>query len=84
VTATAEPGPPPDDLDASVDWGWDRHGHDQRDAWLASTPVQRLAWLEDALRLASESGVLPPPGIGRLFVGTPSDSDPPDRPPDRP
>ncbi len=56
MTAATEPEPPSDEQARSGDWGWERHGQDQREAWLASTPAQRLAWLEDALRFASESG----------------------------
>ncbi|MGE0275102.1 MAG: hypothetical protein AB7G68_00985 [Nitrospiraceae bacterium] len=35
------------------------------DAMLAATPAQRLAWLEEALRLAYASGALKPRGFIR-------------------
>lgn len=31
----------------------------QVDAWLAATPAQRLAWLEEAIRSAHRTGALP-------------------------
>lgn len=34
----------------------------------AATPAQRLAWLEDALRLAHRAGALGPAGAGALRV----------------
>jgi len=46
---------------ADGDWQVDWEGH--RDAQLlsvaAATPAQRLAWLEEAIRLAYRSGALP-------------------------
>lgn len=38
---------------------WKSHDDAQLDSWLAATPAQRLAWLEDALKIAYGSGALP-------------------------
>ena len=42
------------------DWpvSWDAAGRDQFRTMANSTPAQRLAWLEAALRLAESSGAL--------------------------
>jgi hypothetical protein len=47
--------------------GWERHRMDEIDRWLATTPAQRVEWLEDMLDLAVRIGALPrthdrPPG----------------------
>ena len=46
-----------------VDDGWEADWESSRwaqlDAQMAATPAQRLAWLEDALRLALAAGALP-------------------------
>ncbi|MEX5215203.1 MAG: hypothetical protein NW703_13680 [Nitrospiraceae bacterium] len=39
---------------------WDAEDQTLLSATLLATPAQRLAWLEDALRLAYESGALKP------------------------
>ena len=39
---------------------WDAAQQDLLAATLAATPAQRLAWLEEALRLAHASGALKP------------------------
>jgi hypothetical protein len=39
---------------------WDAAQQDLLAATLAATPAQRLAWLEEALRLAYASGALKP------------------------
>lgn len=41
------------------DGGWSAHRRRQRDAWLATTPDQRLAWLEEAIAFAHRAGALP-------------------------
>ncbi len=38
---------------------WDANRQALLDATCAATPAQRLAWLEDALRLAYRAGALP-------------------------
>ena len=38
---------------------WEASRQAQLDAQMAATPAQRLAWLEDALRLALAAGALP-------------------------
>ena len=38
---------------------WAAHRDDQLDRVLASSPVQRLAWLEEMIRLAFLTGALP-------------------------
>ena len=38
--------------------GWDVDVEGKRDAWSATTPQQRLAWLESALTFAAETGAL--------------------------
>lgn len=50
-----------DGTDPSSGWdaSWRGHRQRQRRAWLDTTPAQRLAWLEAALRLAHQSGALP-------------------------
>ncbi len=39
MTAAAGPGPLPDGEAGTLDWGWERHGQDQRDASSAATPA---------------------------------------------
>ena len=50
--------------DASPDMasqsGWNAEDQDLLAATLTATPAQRLAWLEEALRLAYASGALKP------------------------
>ena len=52
-----KPPPPPGDWDG----GWDASRARQIDGWLRATPAQRLAWLEEMIRLAHRSGALPRP-----------------------
>jgi hypothetical protein len=63
---TAATGAEPTDgghphADPAVAWTgtWQGHRTQQRRAWLAATPAQRLAWLEDAIAVAHQSGALP-------------------------
>jgi len=63
------------------DWvgGWEADERRQRQAWLRTTPLQRLEWLEAAIAFAHEAGVLPRRDQrvdAQLTVG-----DPPDGPP---
>lgn len=46
---------------ADADWNvaWDEHRAAQMTAAMEATPAQRLAWLEEMLRLAYRSGALP-------------------------
>jgi hypothetical protein len=46
---------PPDDW--RVDW--ESHREAQRERWRAATPAQRLAWLEELIALAWNTGALP-------------------------
>ena len=39
-------------------YDWDDHENAQLQSWLKSTHAQRLAWLEDAIKLAHISGAL--------------------------
>lgn len=39
--------------------GFERHRREQLRLRLRATPAQRLAWLEDAIRLAHATGALP-------------------------
>ena len=39
--------------------GWDGHRRAQRKRWLAATPAQRLAWLEEMIALAWKTGAFP-------------------------
>jgi len=43
------------------DWrvDWESHREAQRERWLAATPAQRLAWLEEMIALAWKTGALP-------------------------
>jgi hypothetical protein len=41
--------------------GWESSRRAQLEAQAAATPAQRLAWLEEALRLALAAGALPRP-----------------------
>ncbi len=43
------------------DWvgGWEADERRQREAWLRTTPLQRLEWLEAAIAFAHEVGALP-------------------------
>ncbi len=45
----------------TADWqvDWDSHRDAQLSSVAAATPAQRLAWLEEAIRLAYQSGALP-------------------------
>jgi len=40
---------------ATWDGGWRAHREAQLDAWCRSTPVQRLAWLEEAMHFARDA-----------------------------
>ena len=44
-----------------TDWdgGWEAHERRQHEAWLQTTPAQRLAWLEQAIAFAHKVGALP-------------------------
>jgi hypothetical protein len=42
-----------------ADPGWSSHRRDQLRRQLEATPAQRLAWLEDAIKLAARAGALP-------------------------
>ena len=46
---------------AADEWpvGWDAHREDQLVRMIAATPAQRLAWLEEMIRLAFFVGALP-------------------------
>lgn len=48
-----------DPLDEDWDGGWEAHRRAQVRDWLALTPGQRLAWLEEAIDFALEVGALP-------------------------
>ena len=39
--------------------GWEGHDRQQREAWMQTTPAQRLAWLEAAIVFAHKVGALP-------------------------
>jgi hypothetical protein len=39
--------------------GWDDVRQQHLEAWMHATPAQRLAWLEEAIRLAYRTGALP-------------------------
>lgn len=41
------------------DAAWSAHQDMQIDAWLTTTPAQRLAWLEEAIVFAHRAGALP-------------------------
>jgi hypothetical protein len=49
------------------DWprGWEASRQAGLDAAFEATPAQRLAWLEEALRLAYRAGALPRPPTPR-------------------
>jgi hypothetical protein len=48
-----------DDRDDGWAAGWDETRERQVLAWASATPDQRVAWLEDAIRLAWATGALP-------------------------
>lgn len=48
------------------DGGWKANRRRQVEAWRATTPAQRLAWLEEAIRFAHRAGALPRRGIRQL------------------
>lgn len=56
------------------DGGWEAHAARRRRAWAATTPLQRLRWLEEAIEFAGRVGALPrepqAPGDSR---GTPAE-----------
>lgn len=59
---TDEPSKPR--KEAAQDWkaGWEDQEANRLEASLAATPAQRLAWLEEAIELAWETGALPSEG----------------------
>ena len=40
--------------------GWKDNERAQLQSWLSATPAQRLSWLEEAIKLAYQSGALGP------------------------
>jgi hypothetical protein len=44
--------------DEDWDGGWEAHRRRQQAAWSSTTPVERLAWLEEAIRFAHRTGAL--------------------------
>ncbi len=46
------------------DVAWTDHRDAQIDAWLTTTPAERLAWLEEAIGFAHRAGALPRPPEG--------------------
>ncbi len=48
-------------MSTAEDWDgcWEAHRREQVRDWLALTPDQRLAWLEEAIDFALEVGALP-------------------------
>lgn len=50
-----------DDKQSPDDWPvtWAAQRADQLDRVLAASPAQRLAWLEDMIRIAFQTGALP-------------------------
>ncbi len=49
-------------LSSGIEWhaeNWEQHRQRQLTLGLGATPAERLAWLEDMLRLAHACGVLP-------------------------
>lgn len=55
----------------SGDWpdGWEEHKRRQLASFLAATPAQRLAWLEEMIELAHRSGALPRPRAATAWDG---------------
>jgi len=49
------------DRDEGGSVGWEEPRARQLAAWASVTPEQRLAWLEDAVKLAWATGALPRP-----------------------
>jgi hypothetical protein len=47
------------EAEARWEGGWEAHQRRQQDAWARTTPAQRLAWLEEAIRFAHRAGALP-------------------------
>ena len=52
-----QPEPPPEPR--APDAGWEADRLDKAAIWSSATPAQRLAWLEEMIRLAWQSGALP-------------------------
>ena len=50
---------------------WDAHREAELEGWLKATPAERLAWLEDAIRLAHATGALPKKGHGDTGTARP-------------
>lgn len=50
--------------EGAQDWkaGWEEKEANRLEASLSATPAQRLAWLEEAIELAWETGALPAEG----------------------
>lgn len=60
---TADRNPADDEqvsgADGAWEGGWQAHRRRQVEAWSATTPAQRLAWLEEAIAFAHRAGALP-------------------------
>lgn len=62
---------------ASWDGGWEATRRHQSRLWAQATPAARLAWLEEAIRLAHAAGALPrPPGTSLTESPTGTQSEP--------
>lgn len=69
-----EPGSPADETENEWDATWAGTRRAQLKAAMSATPEQRLAWLEEAMRLAHASGALPRQSEGQVKT-PPSDDD---------
>ncbi len=47
--------------------GWEAHHDHQLTLGLAATPAERLAWLEEMIALAHQTGALPRPPVNRAY-----------------
>ena len=61
-----EPNNPAEETENQWDATWAGTQRAQLEAALSATPEQRLAWLEEAMRLAQASGALPLQAEGRV------------------
>ncbi|MDI7266943.1 MAG: hypothetical protein QME96_02990 [Myxococcota bacterium] len=69
----ADPAAPAGATAGCDDWasGWEAHRRRQLASFLAATPAQRLAWLEEMIELAHRTGALPRPRTAETGERTP-------------
>ena len=49
----------PESAEQDLPWDADAQDRDRRERWSRTTPIERLRWLERAIRFAGAAGALP-------------------------